>query len=316
MTIDFIQARQDLESTDRALEDKTSTASDAIARVADGSHVAVGGCLYSRTPMALLFELLRQDRRDLVLSRCLTCYEGELFLASGATRHITTSWMGFGAPWGSSKIMRQLVESGEAVLEEWSHLGIGMRYRAAAMGVPFLPMLSMLGSDLVDHTDIRQIDCPFTGERLALVPALFPDVAIIHVHRADIYGNAQIDGYRHMDTDVACAARTVIVSAEEIVEPEQIQREPDRTVIPHFAVDAVVEAPMGAYPHECYGLYDADFEHFASYADRVRHHGLEGARAYIAENITAMPTFAEFLDQVPPDALERHRRSAYELVRS
>lgn len=316
MTAGFVQARHDLERADRALDDKTTTAADAVALVTDGNHIAVGGCLYSRTPMALLFELLRQDRRDLVLSRCLTCYEGELFLATGATRHIMTSWMGFGAPWGTSKIMRQLVEAGEAVLEEWSHLGIGMRYRAAAMGVPFLPMLSMLGSDLVDHTDIRQIDCPFTGERLALVPALFPDVAFIHVHRADIYGNAQIAGYRHMDTDIARAARIVIVSAEEIVEPEQLQGEPDRTVIPHFAVDAVVEAPMGAYPHECYGLYDANFDHFDAYAEQVRNNGIDGARAYITDNITDTPTFAQFLDQFPADTLLQHRRKARELVRS
>lgn len=315
MTASFVQARHDLERADRALDDKRTDVVDAIARVNDGDHIAVGGCLYSRTPMALIFELLRQQRSGLVVSRCLTCYEGELLLASGATRHIMTSWMGFGARWGTSKIMRGLVEAQQAEYEEWSHLGIGMRYRAGAMGVPFLPMLSMLGSDLLDHTDVKVMDCPFTGERLALVPAVFPDIALIHVHRADMYGNAQIDGYRHMDLDVARAARTVILSAEEIVPTEVLQRDPDQTVIPHFAVDAVVEAPMGAYPHECYGLYDANFEHFDAYAALTREAGIEGARKYIEENVTSLPTFGEFLNKFPSGDLIRDRRKARELVR-
>lgn len=314
MSTGFVQARRDLEHSDRSVRDKTSTAAQAVTLVRDGDHIAVGGCLYSRTPMALLFEVLRQGQRDLTLSRCLTCYEGELFLATGATRHIMTSWMGFGAPWGTSKIMRQLVEADEAVLEEWSHLGIGMRYRAGAMGVPFLPMLSMLGSDLVEHTETREMDCPFTGERLALVPALFPDVALIHVHRADMYGNAQIDGYRHMDTDIARAARVVILSAEEIVEPEQIQRHPDRTVIPHFAVDAVVEAPLGSYPHECYGLYDADFEHFDDYARQVREGGIDGARAYVAQQVLERESFQDFLNAFGVERMLTLRRRARMLV--
>lgn len=314
MTADFVAARQRLERGDRALRDKTVDARTAVKLVSDGDHVAVGGCLYSRTPMALLFELLRQGQRELLLSRCLTCYEGELFLATGACRHILTSWMGFGAPWGTSRVLRDSVESGEAVFEEWSHLGIGMRYRAGAMGVPFLPMLSMLGSDLAEQTDVKEMDCPFTGQRLCLVPALFPDIALIHVHRADPYGNAQIDGYRHMDTDVARAARTVIVSAEEIVAPERLQREPDRTVIPHFAVDAVVEAPMGSFPHECYGLYDAAFAHFDAYAARVRTDGVDGARAYVDEYVKGTDSFSEFLDRFGLATGVDRRRSARELV--
>jgi glutaconate CoA-transferase subunit A len=314
MTASFVAARRELERGDRSLRDKTTSAATALQLVSSGDHVAVGGCLYSRTPMTLLFELLRQGQDDLTLSRCLTCYEGELFLASGASRHILTSWMGFGAPWGMSRILRHMVEGGEAVFEEWSHLGIGLRYRAGAMGVPFLPMLSMLGSDLVEQTAVREMDCPFTGERLALVPALFPDVALIHVHRADPYGNAQIDGYRHMDTDIARAARTVIVSAEEIVEPERVQREPDRTVIPHFAVDAVVEAPMGSYPHECYGLYDADFAHFDEYATQVRQGGVEGVQAYLDANVTGLDSFEEFLNRFPLAVALRQQRRGRELV--
>ena len=134
--------------------------------------------------------------------------------------------------------MREYVESGRVRFEEWSHLGLGLRFRAAAMGVPFLPTLTMLGSDLMDVGGSKTITCPYTGETLHAVPALFPDVALIHVHRADRFGNCQIDGYPHMDADIALAAATVLVTAEEIVSEDEIRRHPDRTVIPGFVVDA------------------------------------------------------------------------------
>jgi len=114
--------------------------------------------------------------------------------------------------------------------------------------------------------DVRIAEDPFTGQPLCLVPALYPDVALIHVHRADPGGNAQISGYPFMDREIAAAAQTVIVTAEEIVSPDEIARTADATVIPGFLVDAVVEVPFGAFPHECYGRYEADFEHFDTYA--------------------------------------------------
>src|SRR5262245_63157843 len=138
-------------------------------------------------------------------------------MAAGAVERVTTAWMSIGLPWGVSKILRHYVESGKVALEEWSHLALGLRFRAAAMRVPFLPALTMLGSDLMDVGGMKTIADPYTGETLAAVPALFPDVALIHVHRADRFGNAQIDGYPHMDADIARAATTVIVTTEELV---------------------------------------------------------------------------------------------------
>src|SRR6266568_1538813 len=259
------QLREELEGKLRPVADKLAPVEAAMRLVGDGDHLAIGGTLYSRTPMALLFELLRQGRAGLTLSRPLTCYEAELFLVAGAARGIVTSWVGIGLPWGISRVVRELVEDGRATYEEWSHLALGLRYKAGAMGVPFLPTFSMLGSDLVRLVDTHELTCPFTGEKVLLVPALNPDVALVHVQRADRFGNAQIDGYTHMDADMAAAARTVIVSTEDVVPPERIRERPDATIIPHFLVDAVVEAPMGAFPHECYGRYEADFAHFDEY---------------------------------------------------
>src|SRR5262245_20062492 len=184
------------------------------------------------------------------------CFEGELMMAAGALDTIVTSWFGIGLPWGISRVMRQNVESGRVRYEEWSHLALGLRFRAAAMGLPFLPTLTMLGSDLQAPSLAKAIDCPFTGEEVNVVPAIFHEVAILHVHRADRFGNCQIDGYTHMDADLARAAGTVLVTAEEIVDAERFRRQPERTVIPGFAVDAVVETPFGAFPGECFGLYE------------------------------------------------------------
>src|SRR2546430_9305355 len=159
------------------------------------------------------------------------CTEGEFMMVAGAVERVITAWMSIGLPWGVSKIMREYVESAKVALEEWSHLALGLRFRAAAMGVPFLPTLTMLGSDLMAVGGIKSLQDPYPGEALAGVPALFPDVALLHVHRADVFGNCQIDGYPHMDADIACAATTVLVTTEEVVTEEEIRRHPERTEI-------------------------------------------------------------------------------------
>lgn len=313
-TYDVRDARADLESHTRPVSNKCVSGQHAVRLVDDGHHLAVGGTNYSRTPMALLFELLRQGRRDLALSRPLTCYEAELFLGTGMASTIVTSWVGIGHNWGLPRVVRHYVERGLARFEEWSHLALGLRYKAGAMGVPFLPTVSMLGSGLARYTSSEEIRCPFTDQKLLAVPALNPDVALIHVHRADVYGNSQIDGYTLMDMDMARAARRVVVSAEEIVPPEVIRRHPRDTVIPHFAVDAVVEMPYGAYPHECYGRYEADMEHFGVYMDSVREGGVESVPDYVQSHITCHPNFAAFLAEVGEERLRERELLARELM--
>jgi glutaconate CoA-transferase subunit A len=242
------------------------------------------------------------------------CYEGEWCMVAGAVDKIVTSWMGIGLPWGLSKIHREYVESGRVPMEEWSHLALGLRFRAAAMGVPFLPSLTMMGSSLVDVGGSKIIDCPYTGEKRLAVPALVPDVALLHVHRADRFGNCQIDGYPHMDADIARAAATVLVTAEEIVSEEEIRLHPDRTVIPGFAVDALVHVPYGSYPHECYGLYDADPDHFSEYVDGINRHGAAGVQAYLDRYVYGPPTHVEYLSLFGETALANAGRRGRELV--
>jgi len=277
--------------------------------------VSAGGCLFSRTPMALVREVLRHRRRALTLSRNLTCTEGELLMAAGAVTRVVTAWMSIGLPWGVSKILRHYVESGAVALEEWSHLALGLRFRAGAMGVPFLPALTMLGSDLVGVGGLKTVQDPYTGETLAAVPALFPDVALLHVHRADRFGNCQIDGYPHMDADIARAATTVLVTAEEIVSEEETRRYPDRTVIPGFVVDALVLAPFGSFPHECYGLYEADYEHFAEYTAAIDARGPAAVGEYLERYVYGPPAWNDYLDLFGGERLALQAKRARELTR-
>jgi glutaconate CoA-transferase subunit A len=223
------------------------------------------------------------------------CYEGEWGMVSGAVSKVVTSWMGIGLPWGLSRIQREFVEAGRVEFEEWSHLGLGLRYRAAAMGVPFLPSLTMLGSDLMGVGGSKTLECPYTGRTLHAVPALFPEVALIHVQQADRLGNCRIDGYPHMDADIARAAATVLVTAEEIVSEDEIRRLPDRTVLPGFLVDALAHVPYGSYPHECYGVYDAEPDHFTIYVDAILARGAAGVADYLERYVYAPSSHADYL---------------------
>ena len=312
---DFIAARRRVEAKPKSAGEKLTSLEEAVGRVKDGDHLSAGGCLFSRTPLALVREVLRQRRRALTLSRNLTCTEGELLMAAGAVSRVVTAWMSIGLPWGVSKILRHYVETGAVALEEWSHLALGLRFRAGAMGVPFLPALTMLGSDLVGIGGLRTIQDPYTGETLAAVPALFPDVALIHVHRADVFGNCQIDGYPHMDADIARAATTVLVTTEEIVPEEETRRYPDRTVIPGFAVDALVHVPFGSFPHECYGLYEADYDHFAEYTAAIDARGPGAVGEYLERYVYGPPAWTDYLDLFGGKRLALQAKRARELTR-
>jgi glutaconate CoA-transferase subunit A len=310
---DVTASREDLEKLHRGSMDKLTTASDAVARfVPNGAVIGIGGTNQARTPMALVFEILRQSRHGLSLVRPLSCFEAELLLATGMADRIITSWIGVGHGWGLAPVVRSLVESGLPVFEEWSHLGIGLRYKAGAMGVPYLPSATMLGSDLELRLGIEKVTCPYTGQILNAIPSINPDVALIHVQRADAAGNAQVDGYQLMDTDLALASRRVILTAEEIVPTSRLRLEPDRTIIPSFAVDAVVHQPLGAYPHECYGHYEADLEVFGDYVNAARSGGPEGAADW-ARRITDLPDHNAYLATVDPLRLAQIHRTAQEL---
>jgi glutaconate CoA-transferase subunit A len=146
------------------------------------------------------------------------------------------------------------------------------------------------------------------------VPALFPEVALLHVHRADEFGNCQIDGYPHMDADIARAAATVLMTTEEIITEDETRRHPDRTVIPGFVVDALVHVPFGSYPHECYGLYEADYEHFGAYTAAIDARGPQAVDDYLERYVYAPPSYDEYLALFGGERLAVQQRLARELT--
>ena len=315
MTPPYSELRRRTRERDRSLREKAMSLEEAAALIPNGASVGIGGSTMSRTPMAMIWALIRAGRTGLSCMRSITSSEGELLFASGASRHILTSWFSQGIVWGVSRIMRLYTETGRARFEEWSHMGVGLRFRAGAMGVPFLPMRSMLGSGLIGQPDARVIDCPFTGEKLVLVPALNPDFALIHVQRCDAYGNAQIDGLPFMDIDLAMAANRVILTTERIVSNDQIRRAPDQTKIPFLAVDAVVEVPFGSAPHECYGLYEPLFKHLDFYAAQLRQNPERGVGEYLERYFYGPKSWTEYLDLIGLEELldaSRRGRSIYD----
>jgi glutaconate CoA-transferase, subunit A len=237
----------------KRLDDKRMTEAEAVRRfIRDGDYI--GTELYGtvRCPMSLIHEIVRQGVKDLRVAG-QGVLELDMLLAASLVKALDLTYIGLEV-YGLSNCLRREVESGRVErCVEWSNASIAWRFKAAAMGVPFIPVRSMLGTDTLKYSAAKVIECPFTGDPIALLPALILDVGLIHVHRADACGNAQIDGISGFAPEMARASKRLIVSAEEIVDTEVIRQHPDRTTIPYYLVDAVVEAPFGSHPGEmCY----------------------------------------------------------------
>jgi glutaconate CoA-transferase, subunit A len=237
----------------KSLIDKRMTEAEAVSEfVHDGDYI--GTELYGtvRCPMSLVNEIVRQGVKDLRVAG-QGVFELDMLLAAGRVKALDITYIGLEV-YGVSNALRREVESGRVeTCVEWSNASIAWRFKAAAMGVPFIPVRSMLGTDTFKYSAAKVVECPFTGDPICLLPALVLDVGLIHVHRADKYGNAQIDGISGFAAEMARASKRLIVSAEEIVDCEDFRCHPDRTIIPYYLVDAVVYAPFGSHPGEmCY----------------------------------------------------------------
>jgi glutaconate CoA-transferase subunit A len=194
---------------------------------------------------------------------------------------------------GLSPHARRVMESGEVECAEWSNYSLAVRLKAAAMGLPFLPMRSMLGADTFRRSAGKEIACPFTGERLLAVPALYPDVGVIHVHEADRFGNCRIRGTNVADNDLARAAKKLIITCERLIPNDEIRLDPTRTAIPFFCVDAVCEVPFGSYPGNMPYEYFSDEEHLRYWLDVER--DLAAYRAFLDKYIFGVSDFTEYL---------------------
>jgi glutaconate CoA-transferase subunit A len=189
---------------------------------------------------------------------------------------------------------RKYFESGEVECTEWTNAAMTWRLKAAAMGVSFIPVRDMLGSDTAIYSGAKEITCPFTGKKYLAVPALFPDVAIIHVHEADIYGNSEIKGILVSDVELARASKRVIITCERLVPTEAFRNNPQKTTIPYYLVDAVMEVPYGSYPGNMPYEYYSDEEHLAEWLQAEE--DPETYRAFLEKFIYGTQDFNEYLE--------------------
>lgn len=284
--------------------------------VRDGQVVALEGFTHL-IPFAAGHEIIRQGRRDLTLARLTPDLIYDQMLAAGCAKKLIFSWAGNPGV-GSLHALRRLVEarpprpgSGakdaggdpeprvpKLEIEEYSHFGMVGRFQAGASNLPFWPLRNYMGTDIpAVNPRIRSVTCPFTGEVLAAVPALRPDVTIVHVQRADREGNAQVWGLYGVQKEAAFASKRVIVVCEEIVDQSVIRADPNRTLIPGSIVTAVVHEPWGAHPSYAQGHYDRDNDFYVKWDEIARTD--ESLKAYLDAYVHGVKSRAEYMAKQP-----------------
>ncbi|MGH7702694.1 MAG: CoA transferase subunit A [Gemmatimonadales bacterium] len=272
---------------------------EAIAdQVHDGDTVVIEGFTHLIC-FAAGHEIIRQGRRDLTICRLTPDLIYDQLIAAGCARKLVFSWAGNPGA-GSLFAFRRAVEQGKPPLEieEYSHFGMVARMSAGAARLPFWTMRNYMGTDLpVVNPRIRTVTCPYTGEVLATVPALNPDVTIIHAQRADAQGNTQIWGLLGVQKEAAFASDRVIVVVEELVDESVIRADPNRTLIPGMIVDEVVVEPWGAHPSYAQGYYDRDNDFYVAWEAISR--DPEKLKAYLDEFVHGVPDRKAYLAKQP-----------------
>jgi len=272
---------------------------DAIARhVRDGDTVVIEGFTHLIC-FAAAHEIIRQKRRDLTLARLTPDLIYDQMIAAGCARKLVFSWAGNPGA-GSLHAFRRAVEKGTPALEleEYSHFGMVARFCAGAARLPFWPLRDYMGTDLpVANPRIKSVNCPYTGETLATVPALNPDVTIVHAQRCDADGNAQIWGLLGVQREAAFASERVIVVAEELVDASVVRADPNRTIIPGMIVNAVVIEPWGAHPSYAQGYYDRDNDFYIGWEPISRDPA--ATDAYLREFVFGVRDRAEYMAKQP-----------------
>lgn len=283
---------------------KVMTLKEAVARfVRSGCSVGLGGQNIGRCAMAAMHEIVRQGHRDLTIYGCNLSISMDLLVGAGLVRRCE-SGTGNLERFGSTFSWRRGIEQGTLEVEDYSHLSMVSRFLAGEMGLPFMPVKSLLGSDILTYSSgsgfkkFDVIDNPWNrGEPVVLVPAATPDVSIIHVQKADPLGNLIIEGFATHEPEMVRASRHTIVTCEDLVETEDVRRDPERTTIAYPHVSAVVHQPWGAYPTSTYRYYDYDGDEIARY-QAVAREGGEAYRRYLDEYVYGCATFEEYLAKV------------------
>jgi len=280
---------------------KLATLTEAVASIPSGAHVALSGFAITRCNMAFAREVIRQGIRHLTVSQCVGAMDADLLVGAGAVDRMI---YGGGSldRFGRLNNVNRGIESGTLIAEEYSSLSVAFRYLAGALGLPFIPIRSLRGSDVlarlqqVAPENIATVQDPFTGEEWLALRPLVPDVAVVQVQVADEEGNAWIYGPRWDNEEQVKASQRVILITEQLVPTEIIRRAPERTVIPGFKVSHVVHLPFSAHPTSVYRVYDYDAEHIREYAAATR--TVEGFQAYLEKYVLGVRDHWEYLERI------------------
>jgi 3-oxoacid CoA-transferase subunit A/glutaconate CoA-transferase subunit A len=282
----------------RGLEDKRMTAQEAVKKfIPDGTLLAMGGFGHVRVSMAIVYDILRQRKKHLTMSGKTAVHDLDLLVGSGCVDRVEVAYSFGHELRGLSPASRRAVETGHCtVTGEISNAGFQWRFLAAMMGLPFIPTRVMLGTDTFTHSSAQTMIDPFSGKPVCLLPACYPDVAVIHVPRCDKYGNAQIDGIIVEDFELSRAARHLILTTEKIVDSQHIRQEPWKTVIPFYLVSAVVETPFGSHPCQMPYQYFFDEDHIGEWLSMSASE--EGVQRYLERYVYGVTDFSEYLQRI------------------
>ena len=263
---------------------KLTTLAEAVASVPSGVHVALSGFATARCVMAFAHEVIRQEIKELTVSQCVAGMDADILVGAGAVDRIVYGGGSRGRT-GQHSCLRRRIEDGTLAREEFSSLSMTFRYLAGSLGLPFIPIRSLQGSDILkqlqesEPSPVSTLKDPFTGEEWLVLKPLLPDVAVVQVQAADEDGNAWILGARWDNEEQVKSSKRTIVITERLVSTEAIRRDPERTVIPGFRVSHVVHLPFSAHPTSVYHVYDFDADHINEYANASK--TPEGFQAYL-----------------------------------
>jgi acyl CoA:acetate/3-ketoacid CoA transferase alpha subunit len=284
------------------MANKVKTVAEVVQTIPDGSHIALGGFAINRGCIAVAHELIRQQKKNLTLSQGVVGLDTDLLVGAGL---VTRLIMGGGSldRFGPVHCVNRARETRSLDAHDYSSLTICFKYLAGALGVSFIPVKSLIASEVLDRLeagtaakDVQRMKCPFTGEQYLLLRALNPDVSFVHVQIADDQGNSQIHGARWENEEQAKAGKRVVVITEELVSTEYIQRFPQQTIIPGHRVEAVIHQPFGAHPTAVYQCYDFDADHLKAYVSLAKR--AETFPEYVNKYILGSKDHWEYLEKV------------------
>ena len=277
--------------------------SEAISKYVDDGDTVYAAGFTHLIPFAAGHEIIRQGKKDLTLARATPDLIYDMMVAAGCAKKVIFSYMGNPGV-GSLRIVRSAIEKGELEWDEYSHFGMITRLQAGASGLPFLPMNQTGATDLENaNPNIKRIPDPYGGKDVIVVPALNPDVAIVHVQRADANGNAHLWGIIGEQKEAAFAAKKVILTAEEIVDESVIRSDPNRTMIPGIVVSAVCHVPFACHPSYAQGYYDRDNEFYLAW-DKVSE-SVESVRTWLDEWVFGVKDRAEYMEKFGKEKREQ-----------